>query len=103
MAQIVYHHKVHGFYPVLLLDDVLSELDQNKQEALISTLNEIKTQTFLTTTDLNSIKNLNVGSNSQNSILENQNFEKWTTQEKIFSVREGIILENNSDHFADRV
>ena len=104
MAQIVYHHRVHGFYPVLLLDDVLSELDQNKQEALISTLNEIKTQTFLTTTDLNSIKKLNTGSNLEN----------WASQEKIFSVRDGIILEkekslaetstqDNLENFADGV
>lgn len=50
MAQIVYHQRVNGFYPILLLDDVLSELDQRKQAALISYLNSLKTQTFLTTT-----------------------------------------------------
>lgn len=53
MAQVVYHRKIHGVYPVLLLDDVLSELDSIKKEALISFLHEIKTQTFVTTTDLN--------------------------------------------------
>lgn len=53
MAQVVYHKKIHGMYPVLLLDDVLSELDSVKKEALISFLHEIKTQTFITTTDLN--------------------------------------------------
>ena len=58
MAQIVYHHKVHGFYPVLLLDDVLSELDLVKQESLISTLNQIETQTFVTTTDMTILKKL---------------------------------------------
>ncbi len=58
MAQIVYHHKVHGFYPVLLLDDVLSELDLTKQESLISTLNQIETQTFVTTTDTSILKKL---------------------------------------------
>lgn len=52
IAQIVYHRKVHGVYPLLLLDDVLSELDQGKREALISFLHEINTQTFLTTTDI---------------------------------------------------
>ena len=60
MAQIVYHHKVHGFYPVLLLDDVLSELDLNKQESLISTLNQTKTQTFVTTTDVSLISKLSL-------------------------------------------
>ncbi len=58
MAQIVYHHKVHGFYPILLLDDVLSELDLTKQESLISTLNQIETQTFVTTTDITILKKL---------------------------------------------
>ncbi len=53
MAQVVYHRKTHGVYPVLLLDDVLSELDSIKKEALISFLHEVKTQTFVTTTDLN--------------------------------------------------
>lgn len=52
MAQIVYHRKAHGFYPVLMLDDVLSELDAVKRKALITFLHEINTQVFLTTTDL---------------------------------------------------
>ncbi|MBX3033658.1 MAG: DNA replication and repair protein RecF [Bdellovibrionaceae bacterium] len=52
MAQIVYHGRVHGLYPVLMLDDVLSELDSSRRSALISFLHEIKTQVFLTTTDL---------------------------------------------------
>ena len=52
MAQIVYHQRIHGFYPLLLLDDVLSELDLLKQESLISTLNQTETQTFVTTTDV---------------------------------------------------
>lgn len=53
MAQIVYHRKVHGVYPVLMLDDVLSELDKNKRDALVMFLNEIQTQIFITTTDFN--------------------------------------------------
>ena len=64
MAQIVYHQKVNGFYPVLLLDDVLSELDLTKQESLISTLNQTKTQTFVTTTDVSLISKLSM-SNSR--------------------------------------
>ncbi|UOF00395.1 DNA replication/repair protein RecF [Bdellovibrio reynosensis] len=51
MAQIVYHRKAHGTYPVLMLDDVLSELDKGKREALITFLHEINTQIFVTTTD----------------------------------------------------
>ena len=60
MAQIVYHHQVNESYPILLLDDVLSELDQTKQESLIKYLNEIETQTFLTTTDVESLSKLNI-------------------------------------------
>jgi DNA replication and repair protein RecF len=52
MAQIVYHRRVHGFYPALMLDDVLSELDEGKKSALINFLHEINTQIFITTTDL---------------------------------------------------
>ena len=52
MAQIVYHRRVHGVYPVLMLDDVLSELDKSKRDALITFLHEINTQIFVTTTDL---------------------------------------------------
>lgn len=51
MAQIMYHRKAHGTYPVLMLDDVLSELDKNKRDALITFLHEINTQIFVTTTD----------------------------------------------------
>ncbi len=52
MAQIVNHRRVHGFYPALMLDDVLSELDEGKRTALINFLHEINTQIFITTTDL---------------------------------------------------
>jgi DNA replication and repair protein RecF len=51
MAQIVYHRRAHGTYPVLMLDDVLSELDKAKRNALITFLHEINTQIFVTTTD----------------------------------------------------
>jgi DNA replication and repair protein RecF len=51
MAQIVYHKRVHGTYPILLLDDVLSELDSSKRSSLIRFLGELKTQIFITTTD----------------------------------------------------
>lgn len=75
MAQIVYHQRVHGFYPILLLDDVLSELDENKQEALILALNQIQTQTFITTTDASVLQRLNMD------------------QSRIFKVRDGKILD----------
>lgn len=51
MAQIVYHNRRYGVFPVLLLDDVLSELDGEKRSFLIGFLKENKAQTFITTTD----------------------------------------------------
>ncbi|MCE3009392.1 MAG: DNA replication and repair protein RecF [Proteobacteria bacterium] len=59
MAQIVYHRKLHGSFPILMLDDVLSELDPSKREALIRFLASIETQIFLTTTDLSESVGLN--------------------------------------------
>ncbi len=52
MAQIVYHRRAYQEAPLLLLDDVLSELDPNKREALLAFLNEVDSQIFMTTTDL---------------------------------------------------
>ena len=43
-----------GEYPLLLLDDVLSELDDRRQTHLLKTIQN-KVQTFLTTTDLSGI------------------------------------------------
>ena len=43
-----------GEYPVLLLDDVLSELDDDRQTHLLKSIQN-KVQTFLTTTSLSGI------------------------------------------------
>ena len=53
MAQIMYHYRVYQSFPMLLLDDVLSELDVSKQANLVRFLTEINSQIFLTTTDFN--------------------------------------------------
>lgn len=42
--------------PILLLDDVFSELDQMRQNKLISFLNQSRLQTIITTTSTNSIE-----------------------------------------------
>jgi DNA replication and repair protein RecF len=52
IAQIVYHHRVHSTYPVLLLDDVLSELDVKKRVNLMKFLEGISAQILITATDL---------------------------------------------------
>jgi DNA replication and repair protein RecF len=52
IAQIVYHHRVHSNYPVLLLDDVLSELDAKKRVNLMKFLEGVSAQILITATDL---------------------------------------------------
>lgn len=74
MAQIVYHRRVHGTFPILLLDDVLSELDVVKRGALIEFLHNTQTQIFLTTTDLHLPEEMNM------------------SESKVFEVKEGRIL-----------
>lgn len=70
MAQIVYHRKVHKTEPVLLLDDVLSELDPEKRSCLISFLNEINSQIFITTTDLSLPEKMKTHMNSKYTEFE---------------------------------
>ncbi|AZP04240.1 DNA replication/repair protein RecF [Jeotgalibaca ciconiae] len=55
LAEIECMKEVLGEYPILLLDDVLSELDDNRQTHLLKTI-EKKVQTFLTTTSLDGVK-----------------------------------------------
>ena len=54
LCEIIYNHT--NKYPVLLLDDVLSELDVTRQNSLLSMLNEFKNiQTFISTVDISSL------------------------------------------------
>ena len=62
IVQIIF--KIKREYPILLLDDVMSELDANKRERLLRLLPET-VQTVITTTDLQEMslidpKNVNV-------------------------------------------
>ncbi|WP_373876583.1 DNA replication/repair protein RecF [Paenibacillus spongiae] len=54
LAELELIHEEIGEYPLLLLDDVLSELDQNRQTQLIETFQN-KVQTFITTTGIESV------------------------------------------------
>ena len=47
-------HAEIGEYPILLLDDVLSELDDYRQSHLLNTI-QGKVQTFVTTTSVEGI------------------------------------------------
>ena len=54
LCEIIYNHT--NKYPVLLLDDVLSELDITRQNSLLSMLKEFKNiQTFISTVDISSL------------------------------------------------
>jgi DNA replication and repair protein RecF len=50
LSQIEYVKQVSGEYPVLLLDDVMSELDQHRRNQLINFIND-KVQTIITVND----------------------------------------------------
>lgn len=54
LAEIGLMHDRTGEYPVLLLDDVLSELDGKRQTHLLKTIQD-RVQTFLTTPGLNDV------------------------------------------------
>lgn len=54
LAEIECIHEEVGDYPILLLDDVLSELDHNRQTQLIKTFQH-KVQTFITSTGIESV------------------------------------------------
>ena len=73
LSQIEYVKKVSGEYPVLLLDDVMSELDHHRRNQLVSFIND-KVQTIITVNDRTLIPDL--GSNQyfkveKGSIKEN--------------------------------
>jgi len=54
LAEIELIYSVLGEYPVLLLDDVLSELDDARQTQLLNTIKN-RVQTFITTTNIDGI------------------------------------------------
>lgn len=56
LAEIDLIHEKIGEYPILLLDDVMSELDDKRQLHLLEAI-EGKVQTFITTTTLAHLKN----------------------------------------------
>lgn len=74
LAEIELINQVVGEYPILLLDDVLSELDDKRQTHLLSTIQE-KVQTFVTTTSVDGI---------EHEIMKDA---------KVFNVSKGNIIE----------
>ena len=72
LAEIDLIYEVTGEYPILLLDDVMSELDDSRQLHLLKTI-EDKVQTFITTTTLEHLK------------------DKMTVEPEIYYVQNGSI------------
>ncbi|GAA3015592.1 DNA replication/repair protein RecF [Tetragenococcus solitarius] len=72
LAEIDLIKEETGEYPLLLLDDVMSELDDSRQLHLLETI-EGKVQTFLTTTTLKQIK------------------DKMTVEPEIFYINQGQL------------
>ncbi|MFV0499004.1 MAG: DNA replication/repair protein RecF [Bacilli bacterium] len=57
LAEIMVISKFTNTAPILILDDVLSELDEKRQNILFDFLSSKDLQTIITTTDYNDIKN----------------------------------------------
>ncbi len=56
LAEVEIIREKLGTVPILILDDVLSELDEVRQNYLFAVLNQKSIQTIITTTDINEIK-----------------------------------------------
>ncbi len=50
-SQIENFYNINGFYPILLLDDMASELDDNNKNIFLNLIENFSGQTFITTTD----------------------------------------------------
>ena len=56
LAELYTFKKISGFYPIFLLDEVLSELDAQKRQLLLDHLQKAEFQSFLTSVNLSDIK-----------------------------------------------
>lgn len=74
LAEIELIHQETGVYPILLLDDVLSELDDSRKTHLLEAIRG-RVQTFVTTTNLEGID------------------EETLTKAQIYQIRQGTIQE----------
>ncbi len=52
LAQMLAIEKIRGQAPIVILDDIVSELDANIKINLIQTINNLKTQSFFSATDV---------------------------------------------------
>ena len=73
MAELQTFYKIHGEYPLLLLDDVMSELDDGRRHFLLKMVKKYQIQTIITGANIELLTN---------EMAENE----------IFSVQEGKII-----------
>ena len=82
LAEIIISERIHGEPPVLLLDDVMSELDENRRRQVLTLLCQ-RAQSFITGTDLTEL--------SKKDISEEDASED--SPGKYFRVADGVITE----------
>ena len=75
LSEIEIIHEEIGEYPVLLLDDVMSELDSNRQNDLIQSIKNV--QTIITITDLDTIE------------------PNYINRAKVFRIHEGRVIHSD--------
>lgn len=72
LSEIDIMKNITGESPILLLDDVMSELDDHRQKMLLNSIGEV--QTIITTTDINDIP---IGDNGRCEIYRVDNGNVW--------------------------
>ena len=78
ISELAYYKKIIGSYPVLLLDDIFSEIDIKKRNKIINFLKK-DIQTIITTTDINDISKKLL----DNAVIYNINNKKITKKGSI--------------------
>ncbi len=78
LAELELHKSKHGEYPILLLDDVLAELDEDRQDYLLESISP-DTQVIITTTHIG------------------KHLEKWSDNAQILEINSGTIVTNNQE------
>ncbi|OGO76786.1 MAG: hypothetical protein A2Y23_08915 [Clostridiales bacterium GWB2_37_7] len=74
IAELQFMNYETDSYPILLLDDVFSELDTERQIFLMKFIKDI--QTFITCTDVEYFKNLNLEKHSLFNVIEGKIYNK---------------------------
>ncbi len=84
LAELELHRSKHGESPILLLDDVLAELDEDRQDYLLDSISA-DTQVIITTTHIG------------------KHLEKWSSNAQILEIDQGCIIGNNQQSSMEEV